>query len=126
MNKEIFAAIILALLAIISFWNLRYAQRLTSELTQSVDASIELAQSGQWQKATKIAESASERWNNADNYTHIFMGHTELELTTDAFGDYLGELYRCDLGGALGAHQKLIEHIKTIYEMERITLKSVF
>ena len=48
------------------------------------------------------------------------------DLTTDAFGDYLGELYRCDLGGALGAHQKLIEHIKTIYEMERITLKSVF
>ena len=126
MNKEIFAAIILALLAIISVWNLNYAQRLTNELNQAVDASIEFAQSGQWQKATKIAESASERWNNADSYTHIFMGHTELELTTDAFGDYLGELYRCDLGGALGAHQKLIEHIKTIYEMERITLKSVF
>ena len=60
MNKEIFAAIILALLAIISVWNLNYAQRLTNELNQAVDASIELAQSGQWQKATKSAESASE------------------------------------------------------------------
>lgn len=126
MKKEIFAAVILALLAIISTWNLRYAQRLTSELSQAVDASIEMAKSGQWQKATRIAKSASERWSSADSYTQIFMGHAELELTTDAFGDYLGELYRCDLGGARGAHQKLIEHIKTIYEMERITLKSVF
>ena len=126
MKKEIFAAVILVLLAAISVWNLRYAQRLTSELSQAVDASIEMAKSGQWQKATRIAESASERWSSADSYTQIFMGHAELELTADAFGDYLGELYRCDLGGTLGAHQKLIEHIKTIYEMERITLKSVF
>ena len=126
MKKEIFAATILALLAVISAWNLHYAQKLTTELSQDVDASIELAQSGQWSKAIRIAESASEKWNSADSYTHIFMGHAELELTTDAFGDYLGELYRTDLGGALGAHQKLIEHIQTIYEMERITLKSVF
>lgn len=126
MKKEIFAAAILVLLAAISAWNLNYAQKLTTELSQAVDASIEMAKSGQWQKAASIAESASEKWNSADSYTQIFMGHTELELTTDAFGDYLGELYRCDLGGARGAHQKLIEHIKTIYEMERITLKSVF
>lgn len=125
MKKEIFAAAVLLLLAVVSVWNLSYAKKLTRELSETVDASLEMAQSDRWQEASQLAEAAEQKWSSADDYTHIFIGHTEVELTTDAFGDYLGELYRNDLGGARGAHQKLVEHIKTIYEMERLTLRSI-
>lgn len=125
MKKEIFAAATLILLATISAWNLHHAQKLTSELSQTVEASLEMALNGQWEQASMLAENAAEKWNSADTYTHIFMSHNEVELATDAFGDYLGELYRNDLGGTRGAHQKLIEHIKNIYEMERLTLRSI-
>ncbi len=126
MKKEIFAALLLVILAGISIWNLHYAESLTTELTQTLDASLTMAADEQWAQAVALAESASNRWRGADSYTHIFISHNKVDLTTDAFGDYLGELYRNDIGGARGAHQKLSAHIETIYEMERITLKSIF
>ena len=126
MKKEIFAAVVLVFLASVSAWNLHYSKELTNYLIQTVEASLELAQQDRWQEAARFAETAVEKWNNSDSYIHVFMSHTEVDLAADAFGDYLGELYRNDLGGARGAHQRLVEHISTMYELERISLKSIF
>lgn len=126
MKKEIFATAILLLLAAVSIWNAYHAQKLTSELCDMLNASLEMAESEQWQKAAALAEAASESWEAAETYTKIFIGHNSIDLTTDAFGDYLGELYRSDMGGVRGAHLKLLAHINAIYEMERISLTSIF
>ena len=126
MKKEIFAVSVLFLLAVVSIWNTFHAKKLTNELSDILNASMEMAESEQWQKATSLAEAASASWKAAGTYTQVFIGHNSVELTTDAFGDFLGELYRCDLGGVRGAHKKLIAHINSIYEMERISLKSIF
>ena len=126
MKKEIFAVSVLLLLVAISTWNLHYSKKITTQLIQTVEESLEMAQEGLWQEATRIEETAVEKWEKSDSYIHIFMSHTEVDLASDAFGDYLGELYRNDIGGARGARQRLVDHISTIYELERISLKSVF
>ena len=126
MKKEIFTSAVLLMLAAVSIWNACHAQKLTSELCDMINASLEMAESEQWQKAAALAEAASESWKSAGTYTQIFIGHNNIDLTTDAFGDYLGELYRSDMGGARGAHQKLLAHINAIYEMERVSLTSIF
>ena len=126
MKKELFAATVLILLASVSIWNTFHAKKLTTELSDTINASMVMAENDQWQEAAVLAEAASANWKAAGNYTQIFIGHNSVELTSDAFGDYLGELYKCDKGGSRGAHQKLISHITALYEMERISLKSIF
>lgn len=125
-KKEIFAIAVLMLLASVSVWNTCHAKKLTSDLSDILNASKELAENDQWQYATALAETALNKWKSAGTYTQVFIGHNSVELTTDAFGDYLSELYRCDMGGALGTHKKLVAHINAIYEMEKISLKSIF
>ena len=126
MKKEIFAITVLLLLASVSVWNTCHAKKLTSDLSEMLNASRELAENAQWQDAAVLAETAFNKWKSAGIYTQVFIGHNSVELTTDAFGDYLSELYRCDMGGTRGIHQKLIAYINAIYEMEKISLKSIF
>lgn len=126
MKTEILAAAILGALVALSIWNLSYVKDLTDELTQTVDAAYSMAEQGDWERAEKLAEAAAQKWSGADDYTHIFIRHSEVDLTSDAFGDYIAEIYRGDIDGVTGTYRKLLEHLKTIYEMERITIRSVF
>lgn len=126
MRKELFAAIILAALAFTSTWNLKHIKSLTGELSSLMRQSYVMAAAGNWGAANTLAQKGADIWNSSDSYTHIFIRHSEVDLTTDAFGDYLTELYRHDIGGAEGTLGKLLSRLESIYEMERITVKSVF
>lgn len=126
MKKELLAAFILAALTGLAAWNLNHVKELTDSLSSLMCHSYELAFDGFWAQADALAQQGADIWNSSEGYTHIFIRHSEVDLTTDAFGDYLAELYRRDIGGAAGALQKLTAHLESIYEMERITLKSVF
>ncbi len=126
MKKELFAALILICLIVLSIWNLWYVEKMTTELSETISASYTLALEGKWEMAEKLAETGTAQWNNSDNYTHIFIRHTDIDTTTDAFGDYLSCIYSRDTGMLSGAYQKLLAHIMTIYEMEQINLKSIF
>lgn len=126
MKKEWIAAGILALLAAFSAWNLCHIKNLTNSMTELLETSRELYQCGDWDPATRYAQRAERIWAKTDNYMQIFMAHPEIDSASDAFYDYLAELYKRDDGGADGTYKKLISQLTGIYEMEKITLKSVF
>ena len=125
MKKELGAIIILFGLIGLSVWNLFHLRQLTGELTELINESSSLAGSGEWDAALAAARRAESTWLSADGYTHIFMRHAEADSTTDAFCDYISELEKCD-SCADGPRQKLIEHLKSLYDIEKPTLKSIF
>ncbi|MDD6189174.1 MAG: DUF4363 family protein [Clostridiales bacterium] len=126
MKKELFAVTILILLSGLSAWNLNHVKSLTGEISETLKLSYAMAEADDWEGAAELANSAEQKWSDSGGYTQIFIRHSEIDLTTDAFGDYFSEIYKSDIGGAKGALKKLLGHLENIYEMERITLKSVF
>ena len=126
MKKCIGAAVLLVLLLAGGLLNVRYLDGLTGELVSLADAAMALAEAGDFPAAAERAEAAAQRWAEADGYTHVFVRHTEIDSTTDAFCDLLGELYAEDAPAARGAHRKLREHLTSIAGMEHITFGSIF
>jgi len=126
MKKEISAAVILLLLLAASLWNLLYLRHLTEEITSILDESYSHSLAGAWEQALQRAEEAELRWRNAEGYTDIFIRYTAVEYATEAFHDYLTELYRQDSGGVSGTYGKLSTYIENLYEAEKVTLKSFF
>ena len=126
MKREILAAGILILLAGFSVWNLYYVKNMTAEISQTLTESYSYAEAGDWEQAAKLAQKAESLWLAEEEYTHVFIYHSELDLITNAFGDYYSEIYRQDAGGTAGALHKLLDHIEGLYELERVTIKNVF
>lgn len=126
MKKEWIAGGILVLLAAFSAWNLCHIKTLTNSITELLETSHELSISGDWDTATLHAQSAEKIWSDSNCYTQVFMSHPEIDSASDAFYDYLAELYKQDSGGADGTYKKLMAQLNGIYEMEKISLKSIF
>ena len=65
-------------------------------------------------------------WLGADGYTHIFIRHSEIDSTTDAFFELMSDVRSGDAQSASGAYEKLAAHLDSLYTMERVTLGSIF
>lgn len=71
-------------------------------------------------------EKAAQDWLGADGYTHIFIRHSEIDSTTDAFFELMSDVRSGDAQSASGAYEKLAAHLDSLYTMERVTLGSIF
>lgn len=126
MKQEIAAIVILLLLLFGSLVNIRYLDSVTEEMLSLADEAMDFARAGDLASAVEKAEAAANYWAGLDGYTHIFIRHPEIDATTDAFCELLGELYAGDVDEALGAHLKLRERLLSMARMEHITFGSVF
>lgn len=126
MKKTVFALSLLILLALLSLWNLRHLRTLTGELCRSVEEAQHYAQEEEFDRAEVALDRALSRWLRSDGYTHIFIRHSEIDAATDIFYDLREALLNEDREGAETEAEKLLYHLKSIYTMERISVKSVF
>lgn len=126
MKQEISSIVILLLLLVGSLVNIRYLDSVTEEMLSLADEAMDFAHAGDFSAAVQKAENAANYWAELDGYTHIFIRHPEIDATTDALCDLLGELYAGNVYEAQGAHRKLREHLLSLSGIEHITLGSVF
>ena len=61
-----------------------------------------------------------------EGYTHIFIRHSEIDSTTDAFFELMSDVRSGDAESAAGSYEKLLAHLSSLYTMERVTLGSIF
>lgn len=124
MKKELAAGILLAVLIVVSAWNVVYLDRFVTDLTSTLTRSHAAAENGDWETARSLAEEATKRWNEADGYTHIFIRHPEIDSTADAFYELSQVLLEEDEGYP-AAFGKLHYHLASIRGMEYPTLGSI-
>lgn len=89
MKKEIISALLLLLIFSGVLVNIRINERIVSSLINEVDMSYENLKNGNKDKAMQQLDTAIEHWLNLDGYTHIFIRHSEINSTTDAFYGFL-------------------------------------
>ena len=126
MKREIAAVAVLLLLAVGSWINLNHLKNFTAELTELLELSRAYCESGRFDLAEEELEKASDAWLAADGYTHIFIRHSEIDSTTDAFFELMSDVRSEDAESSAGSYEKLLAHLSSLYTMERVTLGRIF
>lgn len=126
MKKEIISALLLLLIFSGVLVNIRINERIVSSLINEVDMSYENLKNGNEDKAMQQLDTAIEHWLNLDGYTHIFIRHSEINSTTDAFYSFRSDVGSGDADAANGSYGLLKETLLSLMTMEQISLGSVF
>lgn len=126
MKKEIISVLLLLLIFSGVLVNIRINERIVSSLINEVDMSYENLKNGNKDKAMQQLDTAIEHWLNLDGYTHIFIRHSEINSTTDAFYGFRSDVGSGDADAANGSYGLLKETLLSLMTMEQISLGSVF
>lgn len=126
MKKEIISALLLLLIFSGVLVNIRINERIVSSLINEIDMSYENLKNGNKDKAMQQLDTAIEHWLNLDGYTHIFIRHSEINSTTDAFYGFRSNVGSGDADAANGSYGLLKETLLSLMTMEQISLGSVF
>ena len=92
MKREIAAGLVLLLLAIGSWFNLNYLREFTGVLEEQLALSRAYCNAGRFDLAEEVLSEAADEWLGADGYTHIFIRHSEIDSTTDAFFELMSDV----------------------------------
>lgn len=117
MNRELAAGALLAILIAGAWWNIHAVDALTGDILTDLDASQAAAEEGDRPAAEAALDKALKRWLDAGSYTHIFIRHSEIDSTADAFYELQGQLLS-EGGECRAAYDKLRYHLDSIRQME--------
>lgn len=126
MRKELAAAIILALLLTGVMVNIRVASNIILGLKEDVTAAYQSAEKGDFDRAKPQLDAAVEHWMSLDGYTHIFIRHSEINSTTEAFFQLKSDIYAEDMGAVEGSYGLLISTLDSLMTMEQLSFGSIF
>lgn len=125
MKKEIVTCFTLLILFLGAAYNIMHLKHLTEYMNNHLTIAEQAYTTQNYTDAEAELYAALQLWLSADDYTHIFIRHSEIDAATDAYYESLSAIQE-KAPSALTAIQKVEYHINSIYSMELLTLKSVF
>lgn len=125
MKKELFAAILLLALLAGGAYNTRFLGGFTGEIADTLALSAERCGRGDYELALTLADSALEQWLSRESYAGIFLRHTEIDAVTYGFHELIGAL-KTEPESAAALYSGLEGHLRSLSDMERVTVASVF
>lgn len=126
MKKELIAAALLLLVFAGTLFNIHINDSLMTELDDMVTLAYSRAQNGDWAGAQDELKAACDRWFSLDGYTHIFIRHSEIGGTTEAFCSMLSSVCAEDEGDLCGSYNLLHAQLMSLIGMEHISIGSIF
>lgn len=126
MKKELFAALLLALLFAGTLVNIKVNDSLMQKLDAEVKSAYEYAADGSWDEAERRLSEASSHWLSLDGYTHVFIRHSEIDATTQAFFSMMSDVCAKDQGALEGSYAMLHAQLRSLIGMEHISIGSIF
>lgn len=126
MKKELFAFLVIITLLIGSISSLTHLNDLISQINTHIEYSLLYCSLDDYEAAHTEMEKALQLWNNSENYTHVFIRHSEVDTASDGFYDALSAIYDREKYEAEYQLKKLQYHTDSILRMEQISLRSIF
>ena len=125
-KRESAAAFVLAVMVLLSVWNLKKIDSLTDSILVLLSKSQTSAENFDERAAMRSLSEALELWLQSDRYTHIFIRHSEIDSTSDAFYELKESLMGDDPISTRAVYEKLRYHLESIDGMEHPSLGSIF
>ena len=125
MRNAYVALALLVLIFIGTLINIHYLDGFVDELESYVIESGEHADAGDYQAAERSLRQAIDLWNSSDGYTHVFIRHSEINSTSDAFYELLGDILDENADSAAADREKLLYQLESIRSIEHLTPGSI-
>lgn len=125
MKRELWAALLLLLLAAGSLWHLHTADRLTGLVEDSLDRAEQAARQEDYEAALAALREGRRLWQASGVYTQIFFRHPDLDSLQGAFAA-LEQLLRQEDRAWPAALELLRYHLETLDRMEHVSPGTVF
>lgn len=126
MKKELIASALLLVLIAGALFNVYWLDRFVGGISDSLESSRECMEACDFERAKDHLLAAIDAWTGADSYTHIFIRHSEINSTTDAFYEALSDVVSEDVKSAEGSFGKLDAQLNSIVSIERPKMGSIF
>lgn len=125
MKKELFALLLLLLLALGALFNILYAERLIQRIEDQLELSQKAAEEENFPEALARLDAGLELLERSRDYTSIFIRHSELDSSFEAFF-HLKELLLQEETAALPAAFSALRYkLRCLSDMEKPSLGSV-
>ena len=125
MKKELFAAILLAVILLLSMINTQVLEALANDMAEYVLSAKECANLEQWREAEEnILKSVAVLYNN-EMYFHIILHHSEINELNDNFFDLLEAVYRKDIPSVKAMSELVVSNLDSIVTSERLNIGSI-
>ena len=125
-KRESAALFVLSVMILLSIWNLRKIDSITDGIIVLLEKSQTSAENLDNKSALRSLNDGLKIWLDSDRYTHIFIRHSEIDSTTDAFYELKESLMEGNALSARAAYEKLRYHLESIDTMEHPSLGSIF
>ena len=125
MKRELWAALLLLLLAAGSLWHLRSADRLTGLVEDSLDRAEQAARQEDYEAALAALREGRQVWQASSVYAQVFFRHPDLDSLQEAFAA-LEQLLRQEDRAWPAALELLRYHLETLDRMEHVSPGAVF
>ena len=126
MKKELCAAIALLLLILAALGNLVYLTNLMEQISGHIEYSLLYCSLDDYAAAYTETNKALELWKSSENYTHVFIRHSDIDHFSDTFFDILSAIQNREKYEAEQMLNKLQHSAENIVRMEKISPGSVF
>jgi hypothetical protein len=126
MKKELIAAALLASLLAGALVNVRALDRISDSIERLIDEVERGADIGAWDAAERAAESAVSFWESRGAYTHIVLRHSITEDVSDKLADLVTSVYSRESGLSAGAAKSARARVKSMKDIEHISMGSIF
>ena len=126
MKKELFALLAILLLIIGSIGNVRHLIKTTNDISNHIYYSGLYCSLDDYTAANTEMNKALDIWESEENYTHVFIRHSEIDTISDVLYDTLSAINNREKYDAEFLLQKLQHHLDTLVKMERISIGSIF
>ena len=118
------AALLIALLGFTLFHSF-YLSRFSNELTTILHEAEAKAESGHWEHAQDLTNTAWNKWHSHDAYLHVLLRHSETDEIYIGFRE-VAEFIQCEEAGEYSAaNARLIAQLELLSEAEQLTLKNI-
>ena len=125
MKRIYWGTAILLFLLFASLTGTHYFSGKIDEISRHVERSAEYAGQGDTLRALEEISRAEEKWDALETYTHIFIRHSEIDTTDEAFGEYIFNVLTED-GPAVKISGAALRHcLAELVRMERVSIGSI-
>lgn len=126
MRKTLSGAALLLILLCAAIFNSHYQKRFLGDMLDEAADAEKLVYSGNVEAGLETLYSLLNRWDAWEEYSHVFIRHTDVEEVSSSFYELLSDLCENDTGSARGSFLSLRHSIESIIKMEQPRFGSIF
>lgn len=126
MKKEIFAVVLITALAALSLYNTHHIDKTAEDICTELSLSAALAKEGDIKSAEAHATAAKEIWDGHAWYFESILRHTEFDTVCEDFYNVSEKLLDGDGAKAALYVEHAKEHLRTIADMEKVRVGTIF